>query len=184
MDVNVVDLIKNDHREFERLFEALRNQPDQRPTLAPQMLTLLTAHSRAEEQQVYPAAVAAGISEDVEHSQKEHLAADQLAADLAGTEPGAAAFEAKLDKLIEAVTHHLEEEEESVLPAMQEQMSAEELSELGQAFLESRQKHLGDFPADITKDALEQQAINADVPGGSAMTKSELRSKLGEAAEE
>lgn len=184
MDVNVVDLIKNDHREFERLFEALRNRPDQRPTLAPQMLTLLTAHSRAEEQEVYPAAVEAGISEDVEHSQKEHLEADQLAADLAETEPGAKDFEAKLDKLIEAVTHHLEEEEESVLPGMQEKMSAAQLDALGRAFLESRQRHLGDFPADITKEELQQQAINAEVPGGSSMSKSELKSKLEEAAEE
>jgi hemerythrin superfamily protein len=181
---DVVDLIKNDHREFERLFETLRTQPHQRPTLVPQLLTLLTAHSRAEESEVYPAAAEAGIAEDVEHSQKEHLEADQLAAELAASDPQAPDFEDKLDKLIESVSHHLEEEEETVLPGMREQMSADRLEELGRAFLSSRREHLGDMPADITKAELEQQARNADVPDGSSLSKDELKDKLEAAAEE
>jgi len=56
MDSNVVDLIMNDHRELERIFDELMTQPDKRPSLVPVMITLLTAHSRAEESQVYPAA--------------------------------------------------------------------------------------------------------------------------------
>lgn len=184
MDGNVVDLIMNDHRELERLFEALRNRPDQRPTLVSQMLTLLTAHSRAEESEVYPAAAQAGISEDVEHSQKEHLEADQLAADLAETDPASADFESKLDKLVEAVAHHIGEEEETVLTEMRGQMSAEVLTELGQAFLDSREQHLGDFPEDITKGELEQQAANAQIDGASSLSKSELKSELEQAAEE
>lgn len=184
MDSNVVDLIMNDHRELERVFEQLRTQPETRPTLVPVMITLLTAHSRAEEARVYPAAAAAGISEDVEHSQKEHLEADQLAAQVAAADPSSADFTKKLTELIDAVTHHIEEEESSVLPGMREHMSAGELNDLGEAFLESRREHLGEEPEDITKAEMEQQAENAQISGASGMSKAELKKTLEQAAEE
>jgi hemerythrin superfamily protein len=184
MDSNVVDLIMNDHRELERLFEQLQSQPDKRPSLVPVMVALLTAHSRAEEAEVYPAAAEAGISDDVQHSQKEHLEADQLAAEVAAADPDAADFGEKLTKLIDVVTHHVEEEESKVLPGMRENLPGERLEELGQAFLASRTEHLGEMPADITKTELHQQAANADVPGASSMSKSELQDELKAAAEE
>lgn len=184
MDTNVVDLIMNDHRELERLFEQLQSQPDKRPGLTPVMITLLTAHSRAEEACVYPAAADAGIAEDVEHSQKEHLEADQLAAEVAQADPTSPGFEEKLNKLIEAVTHHVGEEESTLLPEMREKMAASQLDELGQAFLDSRREHLGEEPADITKAEMEQQAANADISGASGMSKSELKEELEAAAEE
>ena len=80
MDSNVVDLIMNDHRELKRVFHQLQNAPDTRGNLLPVMITLLTAHSRAEEARVYPAPPAAGIPDNADHSQKQHLQADQLAA--------------------------------------------------------------------------------------------------------
>jgi hemerythrin superfamily protein len=181
---NVVDLIMNDHRELERIFDQLMTQPDKRPTLVPVMITLLTAHSRAEESEVYPAAADAGGSEDVEHSQKEHLEADQLAAAVAEADYESPEFGEKLQKLIDAVKHHVDEEESTVLPGMRERMDAARLDELGQAFLASRKEHLGDMPEDITKSELVQQAENADVSGASGMSKDELKSKLEEEAEE
>ncbi len=184
MTVNVVDLIESDHRELEKLFETLQSQPDKRPTLVPVMITLLTAHSRAEESDVYPAAAEADLADDVEHSQKEHLEADQLAADVAAADPQSPDFDELLSKLVEAVTHHVEEEESTVLPGMRKNLSAQRLDELGQAFLASRSEHLGDMPGDITKGELEQQAANAGVSGASSMSKTELKSTLEDEAEE
>ena len=184
MDTNVVDLIMNDHRELERLFEQLQSQPDKRGGLLPVMITLLTAHSRAEEERVYPAAAAAGIADDVEHSQKEHLEADQLAAEVAGADPDSPGFGEKLTRLIDAVTHHVQEEESTLLPGMREKMSSTELDRLGEVFLESRREHLGEEPADITKAEMEQQAANAQISGASGMSKAELKEELQAAAEE
>ena len=184
MDSNVVDLIMNDHRELERIFDELMNQPDKRQNLVPVMITLLTAHSRAEESEVYPAAADAGGTKDVEHSQKEHLEADQLAAKVADTDYDSPEFPEALQKLIDAVKHHVEEEETTVLPGMRENLDASRLDELGQAFLRSRAEHLGDMPDDITKDELLQQAENAEVSGVSGQSKEELKSTLAEHAEE
>ena len=46
---DVVELIKNDHREVERLFDLLKNQPATRGLNFPVLCALLIAHSRAEE---------------------------------------------------------------------------------------------------------------------------------------
>jgi Hemerythrin HHE cation binding domain len=184
MDSNVVDLIMNDHRELERIFDQLMTQPDKRANLVPVMITLLTAHSRAEESEVYPAAAEAGGSKDVQHSQKEHLEADQLAAKVADTDYDSPEFPEALQKLIDAVKHHVDEEESSVLPGMRENLDAGRLDELGQAFLRSRAEHLGDMPEDITKGELLQQAANADVSGASGLSKEQLKSKLEDEAEE
>jgi hemerythrin superfamily protein len=180
---DVVDLIMQDHRELERYFEELRTQPDKRATLAPVMSTLLYAHSRAEESEVYPAARAAGGEEDVEHSQQEHLAADQLAERLTKVDPSDSRFESVLDELVEAVTHHLEEEEETVLPHMREHMEPSQLESLGERFLAARSRHLGEQPGDQTKSDLQQQARNVGLEGASGLSKDQLERKLEDEAE-
>ncbi|MGY2873428.1 hemerythrin-like domain-containing protein [Marmoricola sp. URHA0025 HA25] len=184
MDSNVVDLIMNDHRELEQIFDQLMAQPDKRANLVPVMITLLTAHSRAEESEVYPAAADAGGSHDVQHSQKEHLEADRLAAKVADTDYDSPEFPQALQELIDAVKHHVDEEESTVLPGMRQHLDPARLDELGQAFLRSRAEHLGDMPEDITKDELLLQASNAEVSGVSGMSKDELRSTLEDQAEE
>jgi hemerythrin superfamily protein len=175
---DVVDLITHDHRELQRMFDELRSDPSTRRTLAPVMSTLLFAHSRAEESEVYPRARAAGGEDHVEHSQEEHLAADQLAERLTGLDPDSEEFGEVLEELIEAVTHHLEEEEEDVLPHLRQRMSETELTELAERFLAARAEHLGDQPDDMTRSQLEQQARNIDLDGASSMSKAELKHEL------
>lgn len=167
MPDDVVDLIMSDHREVERLFAQLRAEPASRPGLTPVLTTLLTAHSRAEEAEVYPAAAdEAGESEEVSHSQEEHLLADQLLADLAETDPASSSYEKVLAKLVEAVSHHIDEEEKTVLPGIRKGIPEKRRVELGDAFLVSRAEHLGKQPKDITFEELRQQAANAEIPVG------------------
>ncbi|GAB3932837.1 hypothetical protein GCM10029976_039360 [Kribbella albertanoniae] len=179
MSADVVDLIMQDHREVERLFDELKASPEKRPNLLPVLTTLLTAHSRAEEAEVYPvAAEEAGEKEEVSHSQQEHIEADQLLAKLAATDPASAQFDTVLQNLIDAVTHHVEEEETKVLPGMRSNLSEQRRAELGDAFVASRKEHLGEQPGDMTRDQLAQQAANADISGTSGLPKDELKKKV------
>lgn len=167
------------------MFDELKEYPEKRKGLVPVLTTLLSAHSRAEESAVYPAAAAeADEAEDVAHSQEEHVEADQLLAKLAATDPDSAAFETVLQNLVDAVTHHVEEEETKVLPGLRANLSEKRRKELGEAFAASRKEHLGDQPDDITRDELLQQARNADVSGVSSLSKEELQKKLQEEASE
>jgi hemerythrin-like domain-containing protein len=179
MTADVVDLIMQDHREVERLFDELKENPEKRPTLLPVLTTLLTAHSRAEEAEVYPVAASeAGEKEEVSHSQQEHIEADKLLAKLADTDPTSPDFDKVLQNLVDAISHHVEEEETKVLPGMRSNLSAERRTELAEAFAASRAKHLGEQPGDMTRDQLLTQAANADISGTSGLPKDQLKKKV------
>jgi hemerythrin superfamily protein len=185
MAVDVVDLIMQDHREVERLFEALRTNPDKRPNLVPVLTALLTAHSRAEEAEVYPVARdEAGETDQVAHSQEEHVEADQLLARLVASDQQSGDFDDVLNELVSAVKHHVEEEETKVLPGLRQRLSDDRRAELGEAFANVREQHLGEQPGQITKEELTQQARNAGIKGASTMSKNDLSEELKASAQE
>jgi hemerythrin superfamily protein len=176
---DVVDLIMADHREVERLFEELKRHPEQRPLLVPVVSALLVAHSRAEEAEVYPVAKSeAGEIEEVAHSQHEHEEAEELLVKLAEADPESPGFDVALKKLVDAVTHHVEEEESTVLPGMKTRLDDARRKELGEAFAASRAEHLGDRPGEASKAELERQAANAGITGASSMDKAQLAKAL------
>lgn len=179
MDGDVVDLIMQDHREVERLFDELKSKPDQRPLLVPVLTTLLTAHSRAEEAEVYTVARdEAGEAEQVAHSQQEHAQSEQILARLTQTDPQSSEFDTVLAELVEAVTHHVREEESSVLPGLRERLDDDRRAELKRAFVASREQHLGERPGEATREELLTQARNVGLEGASGMSKDELVRRL------
>ena len=179
MPDDVIDLIMQDHREVERLFGLMQSQPDQRPMLVPVVTSLLIAHSRAEEAEVYPVARdEAGETEEVAHSQEEHAQAEEILERLKAADHTSADFDQLLTELINAVTHHVEEEESKVLPGMRDQLDEARRASLGEAFIASRAEHMGDQPGEATKDELMIQARNAGIEGASTMSRAELEKAL------
>ena len=180
---DVVDLIMTDHREVERLFEIMTKQPETRVLHFPVLSALLICHSRAEEAEVYPIARdEAGETDEVAHSQQEHAEAESLLEQMASMDPTSQEFEKALQELIGAVTHHVEEEESTVLPGMRRGLSDQRRIELAEAFATARAAHLGDRPGEATKRELQQQAQNAGLGVASGSTKEEIRSTLQEEA--
>jgi hemerythrin superfamily protein len=176
---DVIDLITADHREVERLFDLLQNEPDKRELALPTLSALLIAHSRAEEAEVYPVARSeAGETEEVAHSQQEHAEAEELLERLRAIDPGSAEFGPALDELVKAVQHHVDEEESSVLPGIRDRIDDNRRAELGAAFAASREAHLGEQPGQASREELLRQARNAGVEGASSMSKDELRGAL------
>jgi hemerythrin superfamily protein len=173
----VADLIRADHREFERLFAEL-SDPDRRPLVAPTLVALLAAHARAEEAEVYPALREhTDRSDKVEHSQEEHAEADQLASQLTDASLASDQFTSTLNDLVKSVRHHIEEEEETVLPGLDELDQAMQ-QQLATAFLRVRAEHLTAGATELTREELERQARNEGVSGASAMTKDELEREV------
>lgn len=179
MSGDVVDLIMDDHREVERLFGELREHPDKRPLLTPVLSALLVAHSRAEEAEVYPVAKdEAGEREDVAHAQHEHAKAEHTLKQLVEADPQSPQYDQLLRELEEAITHHIEEEESTMLSQMRERLSDDRRAELGQVFADSRARHLGDRPEQATREEVQMQARNAGLQGASSMDKEELLQQL------
>ncbi|WP_394618302.1 hemerythrin domain-containing protein [Lentzea sp. JNUCC 0626] len=182
MQYDVVDLIMQDHREVERLFDELKKHPEKRPLLTPVLCGLLVAHSRAEESEVYPAARDAGGEDEVEHSQEEHAEAEQLLAKLLDTDYDSPRYEKALKDVVDSITHHVKEEEDTVLPGMRKRLSAQRRYELGELFARSRADHLGELPGQATREELLVQAKNIGLEGASSMSKAQLQRELHKAA--
>ncbi|HVM00457.1 MAG TPA: hemerythrin domain-containing protein [Egibacteraceae bacterium] len=138
---DVIDLIRADHREFERLFGLLRDRGEDRASRLRELADLLVAHALAEESEVYPKLRlhAPEEREEIEHSVEEHaegneaLARLQMVSDVTSRQ-----FDQALDELVEAVTHHIEEEERDVLEPARESVPERTRYEIGGAFMTAR----------------------------------------------
>ncbi|MBE1585991.1 hemerythrin domain-containing protein [Nonomuraea angiospora] len=185
MATDVITLITKDHRTVESLFERLKAGQGDQKTLVTELHALLIAHARAEEDRVYP-----GI--DAHHGLEEHKETEVLLDALVRAEPGTPEFRTTLDKLVESVNHHVEEEESKILPALAKSVGDKGLQELGKAFQERRAEELKALgvpkqaaPAGsgegASKSELYEQAKKADIPGRSQMDKEELAQALSKA---
>ena len=194
MAADAIDLITEDHRLLETLFARLTEDDVDRLALVAEITARLTAHARAEEQEVYPAIkkAAAAEADEVDHAYDEHLEAEhelRKVRNLIGSPHFAEAVEA----FVAAVTHHVQEEESDVLPALREAVDAATLRRLGEAFADVRAGLLteagfapppdavngdGNDLTEATRDELYEMAKKADVAGRSSMTKEELAEAL------
>lgn len=166
---DVITLITKDHREMEKLFARLEDRRSDRSALLHQVSAMLTAHSRAEEDGVYPAiAREAGEEGEIEHSQEEHHEAESLLQVLERTDPDSADFDSRLHEFIDAVKHHIEEEETEILPALKESVSRRRLNELGEVFDERRRRELSAFGMDVDGPRSASGSRGAATRAGSA----------------
>jgi hemerythrin-like domain-containing protein len=149
---DVVELILADHREFERLFRALRNREEDRAARLSELADLLVAHAEAEEREVYPTLMekAPEEEEEIEHGWEEHAEGNEaLLALLQVDDVSSEEFEEKLEELVELTTHHLDEEERDILNAAREEVSDAVRDELGAAFLRTRGEWLARQPGTV-----------------------------------
>jgi len=186
---DVVDLIKAQHRRIDELLEqAEKAEPEQMAALLRQVADLLLPHSQAEESFVYPAIKDYDKDEgdEVKDGVAEHHHIEGLLQELLAENPSGPGYDGKLAAMIGELRHHVEEEEQDLLPVLTEQASAEEREELGARFAEVTGHQLeddverggrssaGSSGDGVTREELYEQAKEKDIPGRSTMSKDEL----------
>jgi hemerythrin superfamily protein len=185
---DVITMIKSDHRELKRICGMLQQEKSSRPLMLPVAVALLTAHSRGEEDHVYPViAREAGEKSEVAHSRHEHAEAEQLGQRLLGMDPRSSESESALSEWISAVLHHAEEEENELLPALEKAADASRLTEIGMKFAARRAQELtgqGNGRKAVkgqgkTKEELLEEAREQGVKGRSSMSKAQLEKAVG-----
>jgi hypothetical protein len=178
MTEDVISLITADHREVELLFEQLSKMPENRPALRAELAAKFIAHARAEEAKVYPELAKAKPrqKEEVHDAVEEHHEAEEILIQLLHVDPNGPEFDTLLHEMAEAVAHHVQEEENEVLPAMREALPSERLVELGRLFSERKAEELQKPPKPVgrTKEELVKEAEKLGIQGRAQMGKEEL----------
>ncbi|MFG2867072.1 hemerythrin domain-containing protein [Streptomyces sp. NPDC048338] len=144
-DQDVVAVILEDHRAMEELFRRMRNVEADRAKALEEFSALLIAHGEAEEAEVYGALKRfKGVDDDeVEHGAEEHADGNKaLLALLEVDDVGSEKWDERLEDLVEAVSHHVDEEERTILNGARENVPDTRRAELGAAFLAEREKQL------------------------------------------
>ncbi|MGW2211087.1 hemerythrin domain-containing protein [Streptomyces sp. NPDC001781] len=149
---DVVELILQDHRRMEDLFRQMRSVEADRAAALQEFAHLLVAHALAEEAEVYPALKRYRNidDEEVEHGEHEHDEGNEALLHLLEVrEVGSEEWDSRLEELVEAITHHTDEEERTILNGARENVAMSRREELGAAFLEDRARRLKDEPGSV-----------------------------------
>lgn len=142
---DVVELILADHRRFEALLRDLRDTSSNRDAVRQTFATLHVAHAVAEEHEVYPTLRKEdAISDhDAHHGKEEHAEGNQALLDvLEAKDTSTAKFDDLVEELANLVSHHLTEEELTILNPAREELSEQERAALGVAFVRARNKYI------------------------------------------
>ncbi|MET9338812.1 MULTISPECIES: hemerythrin domain-containing protein [unclassified Nonomuraea] len=199
MTSDAISMITADHRDVERLFDRLKKDTEDRPALLAELAAKFVAHSRGEEELIYPeiAKTVPSEKDQVREGAEEHHEAERMLLSLLDVDPDTPKFDTLLDQLVQAVNHHVQEEESEILPALRKAVPRRRLEELGRAFSERKAQEIqhglpvgngrksgkrtragGGGSTGMSKEELYHRAQEAKIPGRSSMTKEELTKAL------
>jgi len=138
--MNAIDMLKQDHRLVEELFAAIEESQDatEREELFIELADALAVHAALEENIFYPACKTEDSEDTLLEALQEHLQAKRLLADLLDMDPMNEVFMAKIKVLKEAIKHHVEEEEEEIMPEARDLLGDDMLLALGNEMIVKR----------------------------------------------
>ncbi|ALX03453.1 hemerythrin domain-containing protein [Aeromicrobium erythreum] len=142
---DVVDLILDDHRRFEDLLRQLRSTASDRDAVRRAFAALHVAHAEAEERHVYPQLKKrrAVDAHEADHGEHEHAEGNEaLLAVLECASTDTQKFDDAVEELTRLISHHLTEEELTILNPAREELGSEVLARLGEAFATERNQQI------------------------------------------
>ena len=146
-----IDLLKQDHRALDALFERYEKAADgERVALAQDICQALTVHAQVEEELFYPALRGRIDGDLLDEAEVEHESLKHLIAKLDGAQESDELFDAHVKVLQEYVKHHVKEEEGEMFPkAKHTTLDLEDLGDRMEALkaqLESKVAELSGAP--------------------------------------
>jgi len=146
---DIVELILRDHKPLKKLIKVMKGEKAsiaEKRRAFEEFAPLLKAHAKPEEESLY---VHMKGEEDLRmeafEGDTEHAIADQLAEEIQGIDDEDV-WVAKVKVLAELVEHHIEEEEEEMLPDVKKEMDLDERIAIGQEYLQLRSQFQDELP--------------------------------------
>jgi hemerythrin-like domain-containing protein len=132
-------ILRADHRDVKKMLTALADSDEgaAREKMAREVAESLTLHMKIEESLLYPLVARDVGEEDAEEADVEHGLAREGVAKMSQLvkKPG---FGAAVEMLKAGITHHVEEEENELLPELKSALSREQWLELGDKIAEAK----------------------------------------------
>ncbi|MBN9681660.1 MULTISPECIES: hemerythrin domain-containing protein [unclassified Corallococcus] len=117
--MNLIDMLIQQHRDAEALFEAWRHALDEeKAELCLRLAETLTLHSTLEERWVYPVARSVVDGPRIDFAVEEHGEMTQLISELLRVRHDARRREATVRQLEAVAAQHMSEEEREVIPRL------------------------------------------------------------------
>lgn len=136
MPEDMISVLVHDHDEVKELFQEIEQatDADTKRTLADQVTAELVRHSVAEEMYLYPSArdVLPNGDQMADQEIEEHAEAEQLLKQWEGMSGDDPQFMAIFQQMSSAVLEHIREEEGQLFPELRQQMSNQQLVDLGE----------------------------------------------------
>lgn len=136
---DILMMLKQDHKEVKAMFEEFEGlgprAVEQRRKLGTKITDALTKHSEIEKNVLYPAFKERAENHDerqeVLEAFEEHAIVDHLVEQIRATDARDETYEAKVKTLMDAVLHHVKEEEGEMFPTARELFEKDELTQMG-----------------------------------------------------
>ncbi|WP_413557504.1 hemerythrin domain-containing protein [Bdellovibrio sp. HCB209] len=142
---DIIEMILEDHKPLKRLIKVMKDSDltiEERAQAFSEFAPLLVSHAKPEEDSLY---VFMKKDDDLRgealEGDIEHQLADQLCEEIKRTKDPET-MGAKIKVLAELVEHHIEEEEEDLLPDFRDNSDLEERVSLGKRFVELKTQML------------------------------------------
>jgi hemerythrin superfamily protein len=178
--MDAIEFLTKEHKAAEALFKRIEasTEPAQRAELLSEVIAALRAHTKIEEEVLYPIVREdmKGGSKLFEEAMQEHQEAKKAMGELEELSPESKEWQEHFEILMHGVLHHAKEEETEMFPKLRETCSQKKLDELGEQLAADER---GEVVIDLTKEELLEQAKASDIPGRSDMSKRELEEALG-----
>ncbi len=153
--MDAFNLLKEDHRKVEELFEQLESAQGQaKMRVFEQIKTELELHTHIEEKIFYPALEKPKQTHDLTlEAYEEHDVVKKLLQELSRARTANEEWEAKAKVLQENVEHHVEEEEGELFPKASSALGADEIEALGEQMEAEKERKLSSGSKSSKKSA-------------------------------
>ena len=180
---DIIEIIKEQHRQVDELLTRAAEEGSDKAALLQQVAGMLLPHSAAEEDFVYPAIrdAAGEAGDEVADGATEHHQIEEMLQNLLRGDPDDPGFDGTIAAIAGELRHHVQEEEEELLPILEQRLDEQQREQMGRRFAEATSGQLPDAgPDHMSRHDLYEKAKEQQIPGRSKMSRDQLAEALGE----
>ncbi|MEW6496947.1 MAG: hemerythrin domain-containing protein [Cyanobacteriota bacterium] len=139
-DMTIGQILRMDHSKARTLFMEIQNSndPQKIQEYFGQLYKDLMAHAKAEEQVVYPAV--RSYYQDTQDLYSEQAEQARMLDELKSMAPSSAQFKDRIKQLMDATNHHINQEENEMLPKLDSNFSSEQQQQMATEFKSAKSK--------------------------------------------